>query len=611
MGVSTTAATTGFQFITSINTVARDDETRRKVRSHARRQKLSPSGSATASQQTRKSGGTQKDRTSKFRLKSAPTAAAACSKSKAVVKVQRVMEVEDAEAEDEEKKKKKETEKGKKPQFETSMVTRELALTVARELPTFSMLRIETTPLTENLLKYCLTVCLSPRETAVQKWFDRAGAPTYMTTYYTGFLANAFAMNPDGDFFQSMQVDAAASHAFLAMVAAMHNSLANWHDTSTFDFHRFQAIRSVNERLNLEGKNGDMPVSDGVIMAVSLLVNNETYTGFLPTAAAHMNGLKRMVDLRGGLVEGFQYSTLLQRAIAWADFSYATTAQRALMFPFVPQLASSLPLHDRFTSRSAALNAAAAASSPKPLLTIRNRAAVADVLELLHAISACLNRFRDPTDLAAMAASRDRVRVSDSIYLVEYRLCRLEEEERRRRRRRPHDPSSAAPLSTTTTTTPPPSREQEEGDTTTATAADLSTALLYAAHLYLHLALRGQPPAAPRHRALAAALRAAVTPLLLSHAPLPSSSTAAAEAPGADGLHADILLWALFMGACVRSPSTTGTPTRAFFVAGLRALCAARGGGAGLAARLRGVLWLDAWCEGQVELVGREMAAAT
>ncbi|KAI1211889.1 uncharacterized protein F4807DRAFT_380295 [Annulohypoxylon truncatum] len=60
-------APSGFQFITSINTVARDDETRRKVRSHARRQKL-PHGPSQPPQGTKKSG-SQKDHTSKFRLK--------------------------------------------------------------------------------------------------------------------------------------------------------------------------------------------------------------------------------------------------------------------------------------------------------------------------------------------------------------------------------------------------------------------------------------------------------------------------------------------------------------------------------------------------------------
>lgn len=136
------ASNTGFQFITSINTVNRDEETRRKVRSHARRQKL-PTGPSQPPQAKR--SGSQKDHTSKFRLKPAASSSSGNGRQ--------------------EKKLKK---------------TNWLAVTVARELPNFSLLGIEKTPFTENLLKYCMAVCLSPQENAVEKWFNRTGAPTYL-----------------------------------------------------------------------------------------------------------------------------------------------------------------------------------------------------------------------------------------------------------------------------------------------------------------------------------------------------------------------------------------------------------------------------------------------
>jgi hypothetical protein len=53
------------------------------------------------------------------------------------------------------------------------------------------------------------------------------------------------------------------------------NALARWDDTTTFDFHRLQAIKAINERLNVEGKSPNIPISDGITMAVALLVNNE------------------------------------------------------------------------------------------------------------------------------------------------------------------------------------------------------------------------------------------------------------------------------------------------------------------------------------------------
>ncbi|KAI1506013.1 hypothetical protein F5X99DRAFT_415672 [Biscogniauxia marginata] len=612
MGVPDTT-TTGFQFITSINTVARDDETRRKVRSHARRQKLSNDTSPAQS----KRSDTQKDRTSKFRLKSTASSSTASRKTSTstALRVQRAAPDHNGE-----------------PKFETSMLTKELALTVARELPTFSMLRIETTPLTENLLKYCFTVCLCPRETMVQKWFDRAGAPTYLNTYYSGFLANAFAMNPQGGWFESIQVDAAASHAFLAMVAAMHNSLAMWDDTSTFDFHRLQAIKYVNERLNLEGKSCETPVSDGVIVAVSLLVNNESFTGSTAAAAAHMNGLKRMVDLRGGLAEGFKHSTMLQRAIAWADFSYATVASEPLMFPFIPQLASSLSLHDRFQSRSLAANM-------EPLgprdLTIHNREAV-EIFELMYSITECLNEF-DYMNLAGM--STERVQVSDSIYLVEWRLCKLEEAYRFRQ---------SSKRSSLLLLTP---SEDDQQQLECSQSTDISDILIHASHLFLHLALRGQPPAAHRHRTLTEALMSTLcdTLLTLDLLPVPESyaspqsyhsggsagtnsteswSLTAASLSSynvtpnepSDGLHADIMLWALFTGSCVRIPvSRKESPFmyqtirlghhHEFFIQALKNYCRMRSimDKETLTTKLKNILWLDSWCENQLEIIWKEI----
>jgi hypothetical protein len=167
-----TPSATSFQFITSINTVAHDDETRRKVRSHARRQKLSNDNSVP---QSRKSS-TQKERISKFRLKPSSQLTNAnpddgsgsrnsgnvnSKKPPSILKLHGPVLRGRTEEQD------------KEDNFTPTMVSQELALVVARELPSFPMLRIETTPLTEPLLKYCFTVCLCPREAMVEKWFDR------------------------------------------------------------------------------------------------------------------------------------------------------------------------------------------------------------------------------------------------------------------------------------------------------------------------------------------------------------------------------------------------------------------------------------------------------
>ncbi|KAI0886202.1 uncharacterized protein GGS22DRAFT_125714 [Annulohypoxylon maeteangense] len=580
----------GFQFITSINTVARDDETRRKVRSHARRQKL-PNGPSQPPQGTKKSG-SQKDHTSKFRVK--PSG----GKQEAVARHERKLKK-----------------------------TNWLAVSVAKELPNFTLLHIEKTPLTETLLKYCMAVCLSPQQDVVERWFDRTGAPTYLNTYYSGFLANAFAMNPEGTWVQALQLDKAATHAFIAMIAAMHNSLAVWADTSTIDFHRFQAVKSINERLNLEGKDDSKPISDGLVVAVALLVNIEAFIGSLAAAAAHMSGLKRMVDLRGGIVEGFQHSTILQRSISWADYSYATAAHKPVVFPFIPQLASSLALHDQFTSRSMLANM-------EPLgfkdLTIQNREAV-ELFELLYSITECINSF----DYASLESTYgQRIQVSDSIYMVEWRLCQLEE---LLRSQNSWKRAGSAPLLTSI----------EEPERRYPSPTDLSEVLLYAAHLFLHLAIRGQPPSAQRHRALGDALMSALCDPILSldllsppkgyeapesqislgSAVQPPQGSISTYAPPSelaqastsrlllkDELHANILLWSLFIGSCIRIPvaldsSVLQGDQHDFFVNALKNYCRMRGiiERDVFEAKLRDIMWLHSWCEHQLGLVWMEI----
>ncbi|KAI8624914.1 hypothetical protein F5Y19DRAFT_281779 [Xylariaceae sp. FL1651] len=611
---------TSFQFITSINTVARDEETRRKVRSHARRQKLSNENSPP---QSRKSS-TQKERISKFRLK--PSASTGSTTSNPSKKPSALLKLHGPVQDPAE-------EQGQEANFSPTMVTPELALVVARELPSFPMLRIETTPLTETLLKYCFTVCLCPKEAMIEKWFDRAGAPTYMMTYYSGFLANAFAMNPEGNFFDALHVDTAITHSFMALVASMHNSLAQWSDTSTFDFHRLQAIKAVNERLNIEGKSPDTPISDGITMAVALLVNNETFTGSIQAAAAHMSGLKRIVDLRGGILEGFNYSSIIQRALVWADFSYAYAAGQPLMFPFIPQLASSLSLHGRFQKKSVVADTGHHGFKD---LVIRNREVV-EVLELMYSITECLGSF-DYNNLANM--SIERVQLSDSIYLAEWRLFQLEESSRNHV---PFERAGSLPLLTSS---------DIKRETESSPAIDLSEILTLASHLFLHLALRGQPPAAPRHRGITEALKSSLCDTLLALDLLPSpepygspqsyhsagslgnssveswstttTNTSILSVPAKkpeDDFHKNALLWALFVGSCVRLPmafdqrhfqhqAVLHSDHHEFFINALKNYCHRRFiiDKETLAKKLKDVVWLNSWCENQLDLVWAEIA---
>ncbi|KAI3341193.1 hypothetical protein F4824DRAFT_496810 [Ustulina deusta] len=626
---------TSFQFITSINTVAHDEETRRKVRSHARRQKLSNESSPPQSRRST----TQKERISKFRLKPSTQPIDASPKDSSSgrnggrsnnEKPPSILKLHGPTLGGH-------IEGSKNANFTPTMISQELALVVARELPSFPMLRIETTPLTETLLKYCFTVCLCPRETVVEKWFDRAGAPTYMMTYYSGFLSNAFAMNPEGNFFDALHVDTAITHAFMALVASMHNSLAQWNDTSTFDFHRLQAIKAINERLNVEGKSPNVPISEGITMAVALLVNNETFTGSIQAAAAHMSGLKRIVDLRGGILEGFKYVSVIQRALVTkadnrADFSYAYAAGQPLMFPFVPQLGSSLSLHNRFKGRLMEV-------TPRPLgpkdLVIHNREVV-EIFELLYSVADCLGSF-DYNNLANM--STERVQLSDSIYLAEWRLFQLEESYR------------SLKASKQTSSLVLENHNHAKGETGGSSAIDLTESLMFAGHLFTHLALRGQPPAAPRHRGITGALMSSLCNTLLTldifPNPEPYGSPRSYHSAGSLGNSSveswstttsntsilsnspskcendftkNALLWALFVGSCVRVPidftqfhfshqAVLLGDHHQFFIHALKNYCLMRyiTDKETLATKLKDVVWLNGWCENQLNLIWAEI----
>ncbi|KAK8074485.1 hypothetical protein PG997_009148 [Apiospora hydei] len=651
-----------FQFITSINTIDRDAETRRRVRSHARRQKLTNNDLSSEPVSSAKSGSTsQKDRTSKFRLGTPATTASSLSKKPSPKGSSRKQHASPLSSGSN-------GADSSTPSSGTSgadvispadhpasnatsltaysghvdMITNELGYMIIRELPPLSALPIQTTPMTENLFRYMLCVCLSPKEKFVQRWFDRCGAPSYFTNYHSSFLAHSHSMNPGGDLFDFLTVDPAMTHAFMGFMAAMHNALADWDDSSTIDFHRQETIQSINKRLSLESKGQDVPVSDSVIVSVSLLVNIESFIGSVASARAHMNGLLRMVELRGGLIDGLGYSPLLQRALSWADFAYATMAAVPLSFPFVPQIAGSLDIQDRFMSRSIMVNNSAGANGQhhqqqqqhgRHNLLLLDREA-AELFELLFSTTEAVNNF----EFARIDALKEqRSQMSDTVYLMEYRLCALEERDRARGAQLGNDRSV-------------------HGDPT-----DLSEPLVYASHLFLHLALRGQPPAAKRHKALTEALMTSLSGLLVhlgwlfgansDTSPPANYTTDAPSWPlsyqdGAafnaqdpiiptpvkvkpeltdsdfpvDDLHDDILLWILFVGCCVQMrpqhPRTEyEVPTldstflardhRPFFVLALRRLCRERDISEKevLIDRLRAIVWMNTWCERQLDMV--------
>lgn len=265
-------------------------------------------------------------------------------------------------------------------------------------------------------------------------------------------------------------------------------------------------------------------------------------------------------------------------------------------------------------------------------LTIYNREAV-ELFELLYSITECINNF----DYATLEDTYgERIQVSDSIYMVEWRLCQLEEFSRSRHSTR----AGSVPLLH--------SVEAEDKQPRYPSPTDLSDVLIYSAHLFLHLAIRGQPPSAQRHRALTEALVSSLwDPLLtldllsqpkvyqasgsqLGRSNAGPSTTASISTyvptsseishpnlprPPKDELHANILLWALFVGSCVRVPvplteiSALVGDHHEFFVNALKNYCRARNivEKGDLQAKLRDTMWLYSWCEYQLGLLWAEI----
>jgi hypothetical protein len=122
---------------------------------------------------------------------------------------------------------------------------------------------------------------------------------------------------------------------------------------------------------------------------------------------------------------------------------------------------------------------------------------------------------------------------------------------------------------------------------------DLSEALLLAAHLYLHLAVRELPGTARMHLNMLGKLHAAVPESLANVVLL------------WDDLSLEVLLWVLFVGAA----AARAHASRPVFVRRLREVSVAVGvaSRADLEAALKGVLWLDRFCERHCEGIWAEM----
>lgn len=88
-------------------------------------------------------------------------------------------------------------------------------------------------------------------------------------------------------------------HSTLFSVEAFLDSSMGRGSSSLTQFHLSKTLRLLQERLNAPGD--PRSIADATIMVVSVLALTAELHGDVDAAGAHMQGLQRMILLRGGL----------------------------------------------------------------------------------------------------------------------------------------------------------------------------------------------------------------------------------------------------------------------------------------------------------------------
>ncbi|ORX96653.1 hypothetical protein BCR34DRAFT_593790 [Clohesyomyces aquaticus] len=360
-------------------------------------------------------------------------------------------------------------------------------------------------------------------------------------SFYGSMKTNSFALNPDGDFFEFALGDTTALHALVSTFGCLRSLSYGIQEDPTVLQHQAEAVRLINQRLTTERNH----FSDGLIMAVSVLVNQATMSTRFLQGKIHLDGLAKMIEMRGG-VEQVNSRLVLQRVITWGDFCFSSAWGQPLRFPAVQSLYS-IPERD-ITERSF-----------HPIIyepeDVRYPGIVVSDISVLEA----MDTLQDITQSLAKSplSSTERRAISNAIYHVEYELCRSNSA---------GDSDGALQL------------------VFNVDALDLSAPLATAAQLFLHLGIRNLPAKAQRHQRLFNNLRMSL--------PQVTALAYLTEIPQR-GLN--ILLWMYAIGAANEAdPLVRGT-----FLADIEAFCRVMGlrDHDGFAACLKDVLWAEPFCK--------------
>ncbi|KAM3080748.1 hypothetical protein ACMFMG_005678 [Clarireedia jacksonii] len=145
--------------------------------------------------------------------------------------------------------------------------------------------------------------------------------------YFSLRLPSSWMMMPMRHAFFALSIhDDALFYTYLSHYAASYHSHFRTGSSLESVFYRSRAIELVNARLMTQDLN------EGTVAAVANMAIYDSSNGSKESMKVHLQGLRKMVELRGGLQEG-GFSQHIQRLIAWTDINTANILSEKPHFP--------------------------------------------------------------------------------------------------------------------------------------------------------------------------------------------------------------------------------------------------------------------------------------
>ncbi|CZR53411.1 uncharacterized protein PAC_03289 [Phialocephala subalpina] len=365
--------------------------------------------------------------------------------------------------------------------------------------------------------------------------------------YSTVYTMNSVAINAEGNFFSFVKTDPALFHSILYLVALHHDLCYGLVDSPICLYHGVEAFRIINERLE-----NNFVFDDVTIAAVAMLVNKENLSGRYGLSKMHMQGLKQMVQTRGGAQN---LSGVFQRIVTWSDFCFSNVWNIQPSFPRLPSIPPTSPIPTSLSTdlESEQLKASHLLGASSPIIPI-----ISNLRTLTHLLS---------SSNSSSHTKSARMHASDLIYDTEYSLLALN----------------------------PPSLDPDSFNFALSNCAFTfeSLPLRTALHLYLYLSIRLVPTSSELVRKMVARLRDALEEV---------------KEWWESNEKKMWLLWILFVGAVA---TRRELEERWWFIDELRRLCTEMRiwDVQNLKAMLRGVLWEEEWCGEKAEAIWEEVVA--